>query len=45
MIATRTDPELRDLFSKIDQFEMLFFNNNSTAQLVMHVIKKGSLQV
>ncbi|GAX78039.1 hypothetical protein CEUSTIGMA_g5481.t1 [Chlamydomonas eustigma] len=44
MIATRTDPELRDLFSKIDQFEMLFFNNNSTAQLVMHVIKKGSLQ-
>lgn len=26
------------------QFDMIFFKNNSTAQLVMHAIKKGSLQ-
>ena len=45
MIATRTDPELKEMFDRIHQFDMVFFNNNSTAQLVMHVIKKGSLQV
>ena len=33
MVATRTDPELREMFSRIHQFDMAFFNNNSAAQV------------
>lgn len=44
IIATRTDIELRDMFSRIHQFDMNFFTNSSGVELVKHLINKGSLQ-
>ena len=44
IIATRTDIELSDMFSRIHQFDMNFFNNSSGVELVKHLIKNGSLQ-
>ncbi|GIL45032.1 hypothetical protein Vafri_1986 [Volvox africanus] len=44
IIATRTDAELRDLFSRLDEFDVGFFSNSRAVELVQHLINKGSLQ-
>lgn len=44
IIATRTDEELRDLFNKLDQFDIGFFNNSKAVDFVHHLINKGTLQ-
>lgn len=43
IISTKTDEELRDLFAKIDQFDVGFFNNSKTVDLVHHFLNKGTL--
>mmetsp|Transcript_39015 Transcript_39015/g.86806 ORF Transcript_39015/g.86806 Transcript_39015/m.86806 type:complete len:863 (-) Transcript_39015:1327-3915(-) len=43
IIGTRTDMELRELFSKLDQFDIGFFNNSRAVELLHHLINKGSL--
>ena len=45
IIATKTDAELRDLFSRLDEFDVGFFSNSRAVELVQHLINKGSLQV
>lgn len=45
IISTRTDAELRDLFSRLDEFDVGFFSNSRAVELVQHLINKGSLQV
>ncbi|GLC33103.1 hypothetical protein PLESTB_000370100 [Pleodorina starrii] len=44
IIATRTDAELQDLFSRLDEFDVGFFSNSRAVELVQHLINKGSLQ-
>ncbi|KAG2422528.1 hypothetical protein HXX76_015956 [Chlamydomonas incerta] len=44
IIATKTDAELRDLFSRLDEFDVGFFSNSRAVELVQHLINKGSLQ-
>ncbi|KAG2494204.1 hypothetical protein HYH03_007562 [Edaphochlamys debaryana] len=44
IIGTRTDAELRDLFSRVDEFDVFFFSNSRAVELVQHLINKGSLQ-
>ncbi|GFR50526.1 hypothetical protein Agub_g12795 [Astrephomene gubernaculifera] len=44
IISTKTDSELRDLFSRLDEFDVGFFSNSRAVELVQHLINKGSLQ-
>ena len=45
IVATRTDVELRELFMRLDHFDISFFKNSRAVELVHHFINKGSLQV
>lgn len=45
IIGSRTDAELRDLFGRLDTFDVGFFSNSRAVELVQHLINKGSLQV
>jgi hypothetical protein len=45
IIATRTDIELSELFTRLDHFDIMFFKNSRAVELVHHLINKGSLQV
>lgn len=44
IVATRTDVELRDMFNRLDQYDVGFFQNSRAVELVHHLINKGSLQ-
>lgn len=44
IIATRTDEELKDTFSKLDQFDIGFFKNSKAVDLAFHLINRGTLQ-
>jgi len=43
IIATRTDEELRETFSKLEQFDIAFFNNSRAVELVHHFLARGVL--
>lgn len=43
IIATRTDDELREMFRKLDDLELSFFNNNRPVELVTSFLQKGAL--
>eukprot|EP00955_Chlamydomonas_euryale_P042509 352337-Chlamydomonas_euryale.AAC.1 len=45
IVATRTEAELKELFDHILNFEFEFFSNSRTLQLLVHVIKEGTIQV
>ena len=43
IVATRTDEELRETFSKLESFDIAFFNNSRTVELVHHFLARGVL--
>ena len=43
-IATRSDEELRDLFSQAGSFDLSFFSNATASQFLRHFLLKGTLQ-
>jgi len=44
IVGTRTDYELRETFSKLDRFDISFFQNSRAVDLVRHMLDKGHLQ-
>lgn len=43
IISTRTDDEMREMFRKLDDLELTFFNNNRPVELVTSFLQKGAL--
>ncbi len=45
IIATKTDEQLRSLFSQLDQLDISFFSSSSLWELLYSLVRKGHLQV
>jgi TAG lipase/steryl ester hydrolase/phospholipase A2/LPA acyltransferase len=43
IVATRTDAELSEVFSKLEQLDVSFFNNSRAIELVHSFLQKGAL--
>ena len=43
IVATRTDAELAEVFAKLDEFDISFFNNSRALELVHSFLQKGVL--